>query len=188
MSNVVLMMSLSLDGYVEGPNRELDWHLVDEELHQHFNDYLRTNRAFLEGRFMHELMAGYWPTADRDPAATPPEVEFAGIWREMPKYVYSRTLDDADWNSTIVREVVPEEVMRLKREPGGDLSVGGADLAASFMRLGLIDEFRIYVHPVVIGRGRPLFPVDQRIDLDLIETHRFGNGVVLLRYERRPSL
>ena len=129
-------------------------------------------------------MAGFWPTADADPSSTEPEVEFARIWRDMPKIVYSRTLERADWNATIVRDVVAEEVMALKAQPGGDLVVGGADLAASFMRVDLIDEYRLYVHPVAIGRGKPLFPADARIHLRLVETRTFGNGVVLLRYQR----
>ena len=179
------MMSVSLDGYIEGPNRELDWHLVDDELHSHFNDYLATMGAFLNGRVTYELMAGFWPTADTDPASTRPMVEFARIWRDMPKIVYSRTLERAGWNATIVRDVAPEEVMALKAQPGGDMVLGGADLAAEFMRHDLIDEYRIYIHPVVIGRGKPLFPPsDTRVDLRLAETRTFGNGVVLIRYER----
>jgi dihydrofolate reductase len=184
---LVLMLSVSLDGFMEGPNREIDWHLVDDELHSHFNDVLSAMGGFLSGRVTHELMAGFWPTADKDPASTPPMVEFARIWRDMPKVVYSRTLDRADWNTTVVREVVPEEVMALKAQPGGDLSLGGADLAATFMHLDLIDEYRLYVHPVLIGRGKPLFPPsDVKVDLELVETRAFGNGVVLLRY-RRPD-
>jgi dihydrofolate reductase len=100
----------------------------------------------------------------------------------MPKFVYSRTLQHADWNTTIIREVVPEEVRELKAQAGADLALSGADLAAAFMRQGLIDEYRVYVHPVVIGAGKPLFPADIHVDLDLVDTHRFGNGVVLLHY------
>ena len=112
-------------------------------------------------------------------------VEFARIWRDMPKFVFSRTLERADWNTTIVREVVPEEIQKLKEQPGGDMVLSGSDLAAAFMRHDLIDEFRIYVHPVVIGRGKPLFQAsDTKINLRLAETRTFGNGVVLLRYER----
>ena len=184
MRKIILMMSVSLDGFVEGPERELDWQLVDDELHSHFNEELGAMGAFLDGRVTYELMAGFWPTADTDPSSTGPMVEFARIWREMPKIVYSRTLERAGWNTTIVREVVPEEVMALKAEDGGDLVLGGADLAATFMRHDLIDEYRLYVHPVVIGRGKPLFrPSDARIDLRLAETRTFGSGVVLLRYE-----
>src|SRR6266516_3124443 len=114
-------------------------------------------------------------------------VEFARIWRDMPKIVYSRTLERADWNATVVRDVVVEEVMELKKQSGGDLVLGGADLAATFRHLDLVDEYRLYVHPVVLGRGKPLFqPSDAKIDLELAETRTFGNGVVLLRY-RRPD-
>jgi dihydrofolate reductase len=182
---IVLMMGVSLDGYIEGPNREIDWHRVDDELHTHMNEQLAPMGAFLMGRVTYELMDGFWPAADADPSITGPMKEFAGIWRDMPRIVYSRTLERADRNTTIVREVVPEEVRELQRQPGGDLTVGGADLAATFMRHDLIDEYRIYVHPVVIGRGKPLFPEsDQKIDLRLAETRTFGNGVVRLRYER----
>jgi dihydrofolate reductase len=185
MRKVVLMMSVSLDGYIEGPNREIDWHVVDDELHRHFNEQLSTMGAFLNGRVTYELMAGFWPTADKDPSSTEPMVEFARIWRDMPKIVYAKTLERADWNTTLVRDVIPEEVMELKAQPGGDLALGGADLAAAFMRHDLIDEYRIYVHPVLIGRGKPLFqPPDTRIDLRLAETRAFGDGVVLLRYQR----
>lgn len=182
------MGSVSLDGFMEGPNRELDWQFIDEELHQHFNDQLREMGAFLDGRVTYELMAAYWPTADADPSSTPAEAEFAGIWRDMPKVVYSRTLQHVEWNATIVRAVVPDEVMAMKAQPGGDLVVGGADLAAEFMRHDLIDEFRIYVHPLVLGRGKPLFAVsDLPLDLRLVETRQFGSGVVLLRYDRRRA-
>ncbi|MFI9586617.1 dihydrofolate reductase family protein [Streptomyces sp. NPDC052236] len=184
MRKIILMMSLSLDGFMEGPNREIDWHLVDDELHRHFNEESRKMGAFLDGRVTYELMADFWPTADTDPSSTEPMVEFAGIWRDMPKFVFSRTLERADWNTTIVRDVVVEDIMALKAQPGGDLALGGADLAATFMRHDLIDEYHLYVHPVVIGRGKPLFqPSDRRIDLRLAETRTFGNGVVLLRYE-----
>jgi dihydrofolate reductase len=103
----------------------------------------------------------------------------------MPKIVFSRTLERADWNTTIVRDVAVEEITALKAQPGGDLVLGGADLAAAFMQHGLIDEYRLYVHPIVIGRGKPLFqPSDTKINLQLAETRTFGNGVVLLRYQR----
>jgi dihydrofolate reductase len=185
MRKIIFMMSVSVDGFMEGPDRELDWHLVDDELHRHFNEELGAMGGFLEGRVSHELMAGFWPTADADPTSTGPVVEFAGIWRDMPKIVFSRTLERADWNTTVVRDVVAEEIMELKARPGGDLVLGGADLAAAFMRLDLIDEYRIYVHPIVIGEGKPMFASDARINLRLAETRTFGNGVVLLRYERR---
>ncbi|MER5846650.1 dihydrofolate reductase family protein [Streptomyces sp. NPDC002012] len=185
MRKIILMMSMSLDGFIEGPDREIDWHLVDDELHIHFNEQLRTMGGFLDGRVTYQLMADFWPTADSDPSSTGPMAEFAAIWRDMPKTVFSRTLERADWNTTIMREVDVDEITALKARPGGDLALGGADLAASFMRHDLIDEYRIYVHPVLIGRGKPLFPAsDARTHRRLAETRTFGNGVVLLRYER----
>ena len=185
MRKIVLLMSVSLDGYIEGPDRELDWHMVDDELHTHFNELLAAMGAFLDGRVTYELMAGFWPSADTDPSSTGPMVEFARIWRDMPKIVYSRTLEEVDSNTTVVRDVVPAEIMELKAQPGGDLALGGADLAAAFMGQDLVDEYRLYVHPVVIGRGKPLFqPSAARIHLRLAETRTFGNGVVLLRYQR----
>jgi len=178
-------MSVSLDGYIEGPNRDISWHMVDDELHRYFNEQLSGMGAFLSGRVTYELMAAFWPTADTDPASTEPMIEFARIWRDMPKIAYSKTLRQAGWNTTIVRDVVPEEVAKLKAAPGGDLALGGADLAASFMRLGLIDEYRIYVHPIVIGAGKPLFPRSgPRVNLRLLETRAFGNGVLLLHYRK----
>ena len=189
MRKVILWSSVSLDGYIEGPNRDIDWHLVDDELHRHFNSELRKMGAFVSGRVTHELMAAFWPTADDDPASTAPMIEFAQIWRDMPKIVFSRTLERADWNTTVIREVDPQQVRALKEQPGGDLVLSGADLAAAFLRHDLVDEFRLYVHPVVIGRGKPLFPrSDAKIDLRLTETRAFGNGVVLVHYQRRDPV
>jgi dihydrofolate reductase len=183
MRRIIVFMSVSLDGFFEGPNRELDWQLVDEELHNHFNEQLATMGAFLDGRVTYELMAGFWPTADADPESSGPMVEFARIWRDMPKIVFSSTLDQAEWNTTIAREVVPEEIEALKAQPGGDLVVGGADLGATFMQHDLVDELRIYVHPILLGEGHQLFrPADAAVDLELAETRTFGSGVVLLRY------
>lgn len=108
----------------------------------------------------------------------------------MPKVVYSRTLEHASWNATVAHDVAPAEVLALKAKPGGggDLVLGGSNLGAEFARHDLIDEYRLYVHPVVIGRGKPaLHPSDANVPLQLVETHIFGNGVVMLRYERRPS-
>ncbi|MFN8159145.1 MAG: dihydrofolate reductase family protein [Candidatus Nanopelagicales bacterium] len=183
MGRVLFSISVSVDGFFEGPDRDLSWHRVDEELHQHFNDESRRVRAFLEGRVTHELMAAYWPTADTDPSSAPVEKEFAGIWRDMPKVVYSTTISEAGWNGTVSREVDPVAVRRLLDQ--GDLAVGGPLLAQTFFRLGLVDEVRLYVHPVVVGAGRRPFADDLSLDLRLDETRAFGNGVTLLRYAVR---
>lgn len=183
MRKIVLMMSVSLDGYYADVDRGLEWQTVDEELHRHFNEWLAGTSVFLDGRITYELMAGYWPTADQQPDATPAEVEFAGIWRDKPKIVYSRTLQHVDWHTTIACSVDPAEIAALKAEPGEDLVIGGANLAATFARHGLLDEYRIYVHPIVLGAGRPLFGPDLARPLRLLEHRVFGNGVALLRYE-----
>ncbi|MFI6472888.1 dihydrofolate reductase family protein [Streptomyces sp. NPDC050516] len=186
MRKIILPMSVSLDGFFAGSEGEIDWHMVDDELHGYVNEQLRPMGAFISGRVTHELMAEYWPTADTDPSASPPVVEFAGIWREMPKIVYSRTLQKADWNTTVKHEVVPAEIEELKARPGGDLVIGGANLAATFRRHDLIDEYRLYVHPVLLGTGKRLFSTSyaDTHKLRLVETRAFGNGVVLLHHER----
>ncbi len=186
MSRIVWTMSVSLDGYMEGPDHDISWSRVDEELHQHFNDWMAPAGAFLSGRTTYELMVSYWPTADQDPDISPVELEFAGIWRDTPKVVYSRTLDHAEGNTTVVASVDPAEVRALQAQYDGDLVVGGSVLGAEFLRLGLIDEFRVYVHPVLIGRGTPMFqPQDVNVPLELVGTRIFGNGVVLLQH--RPA-
>ena len=183
MRKIILMMSVSLDGFFETPDRDISWHLVDDELLRHLNEQFRTMGAFMFGRITHELMTGYWPTADQDPDISAPMLEFAGIWRDMPKFVFSRTVTQAGRDTTVIHDVVPEQIAKLKAQPGGDIALSGANLAATFMRYGLIDEFRILVHPVVLGQGRPLFEApDVRMDLRLKGTRTFGNGVVLLHY------
>ena len=137
--------------------------------------------AFLDGRVTYELMASYWPTADQDPAASAQVIEFARIWRDMPKIVFSRTLEQAGWNTTIVREVVPEQIAELKAQPGGDLVIGGSILAAAFLAHDLIDEFRFYVQPVILGRGRLLFQPDGR------EGQPPARRDPRLRQRRRPA-
>lgn len=183
MPKIILMMSVSVDGFFETAERDISWHVVDDELLHHLNDQFRTMGAFIFGRVTHELMAGYWPTAGQDPNLSGPMSEFAGIWRGMPKFVFSRTLGEAGGNTRVVHDVVPGQIAELKAQSRGDIALSGANLASSFMRHGLIDEFRILVHPVVLGKGRPLFESpDVRMNLTLKGTQTFGSGVVLLHY------
>ncbi|MER8047574.1 dihydrofolate reductase family protein [Streptomyces sp. NPDC094032] len=185
---IVLFAGVSLDGYIEGPDHDIAWHRVDEELHLHFNEQLAAMGRFLSGRRTHQLMTDFWPTADADPESSPATREFAGIWRTMPKTVYSTTLDRADWNTTVVPRVDPAEVRALAASSDGDLTLSGANLAASFRDHDLIDVYQIYVHPVLIGRGTPLLtPTDTFNDLRLDTTRTFPNGVVMLRYEKAGS-
>jgi dihydrofolate reductase len=185
MRKLIYSMMVSLDGFIEGPNRELDWHIVDEELHTYINDQQSAIGAYLYGRRIYEGMVDFWPTADANPLAPEYVLEFARIWKKMPKIVFSKTLEGVEGNATLVREVSAEAVRALKLQPGRDLAVGGAGLASTFMRLGLIDEYGLFVHPVILGRGTPLFPaLVNTINLRLIETRTFGSGVVYLRYQR----
>jgi dihydrofolate reductase len=183
---IVVHMGVSLDGFFEGPDRDISWHHMDDEMHAFINAYLATTSAFLFGRVTHELMADFWPTADEDPGVSGPMPEFAGIYRRIPRIVFSRTLEQDEWATQVHREVDPEEIRSLQRQPGGDMTVGGADLIETFRRLDLIDEYRLFVNPVLLGRGRRLFgPGDAPTNLELLEERRFGNGVVLLRHAVR---
>ncbi len=183
MRRIVYGMFTSLDGFIEGPKGELDWHIVEEELHRYVNDQERAIDTLLYGRRMYEVM-NYWSTADADPSLAEYALEFAHIWKSIPTIVFSRTLERVEGNTRLAREIDAQEITRLKEQPGKDLEVGGANVAATFMRLGLIDEYQLYVNPVVLGGGTPMFPAsDDRINLRLVETRAFDSGVVLLRYQ-----
>ncbi|XEC29586.1 dihydrofolate reductase family protein [Streptomyces fradiae] len=182
---IVQFISISLDGYIEAPGHDISWNRVDEEVHTYFNREIAAMGRLISGRRTHTLMADYWPTADQDPDSTPVEREFAEIWRTKPKTVYSTTLEHADWNTTVVDRVDAAEVRALAAATDGDLCLGGAELGTAFRELDLIDAYHISVHPVLIGRGTPLFPpTDTTADLRLTGTRTFGNGVVVLRYDR----
>jgi dihydrofolate reductase len=184
MRKVTYSMGVSLDGFVAGPGGEIDWTAPDEELHRFHNQQTRELGAHFCGRRLYEEMV-YWETADKNPSATEPEVEFARIWQELPKIVFSKTLERVEGKARLATEGVAEEVAKLREQPGRDLAVGGAGLAATFTKLGVIDEYRLFVSPVVLGGGTPFFPaLDERIDLELVETRTFGSRVVYLRYRR----
>jgi dihydrofolate reductase len=185
MRRLIYSMGVSLDGFVAGPDGEIDWGAPDEELHQFHNDRVREVGVQLLGRRLYEEMK-YWDTAGQDPAAGEIEREFAGIWQELPKIVFSSTLDTVTGNARLAKEGVAEEVAKLREQPGGDLAVGGADLASTCIELDLVDQYELFVSPVVLGGGTPYFPaVRQKLDLELVETRTFGSRVVFLRYRRR---
>jgi dihydrofolate reductase len=180
MRKVIYSMSVSLDGFVAGPGGNIDWSAPDEELHQFHNDRVKELGAHLLGRRLYESMV-YWES--EDPTWGPVEHEFAEIWRALPKVVYSTTLDSVEGNARLAREVDAEEIAAMKREPGKDIEVGGATLAATLTRLGLIDDYRLFVVPIVLGAGTPYFPaLEDRVPLKLVETRTFGE-VVYLRYQ-----
>ena len=183
MGKLIYSLNVSLDGFIETPDHSLDWAIVDDEVHQWFNDQTRTVDASLYGRRMYELMAAYWPTGEEDPAATEVTREFARIWNPLPKVVFSRSLDHVDHNARLVRGDVSEVLKALRTEFDGDLDVSGADLAGQFVRRGLVDEYRLMVHPVVLGTGTPFWPMlDGPLRLRLTETKWFASGATLLSY------
>jgi dihydrofolate reductase len=182
MGKLIYSFGVSLDGFIAGPDGDFDWSAPDEELHRFHNEQARELGAHLYGRRLWEVMRP-WQTVGEDPDAPEAMLEFAEIWKATPKIVFSRTLESVEGNARLVREGLAEEVARLKEESAGDLAVGGAGLASSCMQLGLIDEYGLFVNPVVVGGGTPFFPaLEERINLELVESRTFGAGVVYLRY------
>ncbi len=189
MGRVVYWLSVSLDGYVETRERAIDWSAPSVELHRFFNDGARGAGMFLMGRRTYDLMAGYWPTADAQPGATEIIKDFSRIWREKPKVVFSRSPREVAWSSRLVTRDVAGEVARLKQQVDGELWVAGPNLAATFIELGLIDEYRLFLVPIVLGGGTPFFPpMEKRLPLRLVDEPRtFPGGVVMLRYGRSDA-
>ena len=182
MRKVIYSMGVSLDGFIAGPGGEIDWSAPDEELHRFHNQQAREIGVHFCGRRLYETMV-YWETVGENPSISEYELEFAQIWQAMPKVVFSNTLQEVEGNTTLARDGVAEEVAKLKEQPGKDLAVGGAGLAATFIELGLVDEYRLFISPVILGGGTPYFqPLDKRADLELIESHTFGSRVVYVRY------
>jgi dihydrofolate reductase len=175
-------MSVSLDGFIAGPNGEIDWSVPDAELHRFHNERVRSAGTQLLGRRLYETML-YWETVEENPSSDEVELEFARIWRPLPKVVFSRTLSEVEGNARLLKDGAVEEVTRLKEEPGGDLEVGGATLAATLIEAGLVDDFHLFVIPIVLGGGTPYFPpLERRIELELVETREFAAPAVYLHY------
>lgn len=183
MRKLIYSMTVSLDGYIAGPDGAIDWSVPDEELFLFHTQQVQAIGVHLCGRRLYETMV-YWETAEEGPLAAD-YVKFAQIWKALPKVVFSTTLESVAGNTTLAREGVGEEVSRLKEQPGKDIAVGGAGLARACMELDLVDEWRLFVSPVLLGGSTPYFPpLEKRIDLELIETRTFGSRVVYLRYGR----
>ena len=184
MGRLIYSMGVSLDGYIAGPDGTFDWSEPSEELHRFHNERVQELGGHLLGRNLYKTMV-YWETAEQDPELGEVEREFAGIWRALPKVVFSTTLEEVEGNTRLVRGGVVEEVERLKAEQGGDLGVGGAGLAATLIRAGLVDEFQPFVYPVIVGGGTRFLPDGQQLfDLELVETRTFAPQVVFMRYQR----
>lgn len=183
MRKLIYSMTVSLDGFIAGPDGGIDWSVPDEDLFRFHTQQVQEIGVHLCGRRLYETMV-YWETAEEGPLAAE-HVEFAQIWKALPKVVFSTTLESAVGNTRLARGGVGEEVVRLKEQPGKDIAVGGAGLACACMKMGLIDEWRLFVSPVLLGGGTPYFPtLEERINLELVETKTFGSRVVFLRYRR----
>jgi dihydrofolate reductase len=182
MKKVIFQMSVSLDGYFEGPNHELDWHIVDDDFNAYAVETLRASDVLIMGRRTYDLMVSYWPTVtDDDPVAK----EMNG----RPKLVFSKTLKSVRWNnSQLASGSIADEVARLKSTPGdGLLWVGGSELASAFLDMGLMDEVRFILTPVLLGKGRAVFSeIKQRHELKPLWTKNFDSGNVLMAYAPTP--
>jgi dihydrofolate reductase len=184
VGKLMYSMSVSADGFIAGPDGDFSWTVPSEELFRFHTDRIRPLGAHLCGRRLYETML-YWETADQDSALGRDEREFAEIWQGLPKVVFSRTLETVEGNARLARDSVPEEVRRLKEEVDGDLEVGGAALAADCIELDLVDEYHLFVYPVIVGGGKPFFPPTQAsLELELVETRSFASRVAYLRYQR----
>ena len=186
MRKLAFAMNVSLDGYIAAPGGDLGWSVPSGELFQWWSDRVAATGLSLYGRKLWETMSPHWPTADQEPGATPSQIEFAHRWRDMPKVVFSSKTHAVNWNTRLVTGDAVPEIARLKAEDGGAMDVGGATLAATAMRAGLIDEYVMVTHPVLVGGGTPFFTaLDHWVQLRLVETREFPDGVVLTRYEVR---
>lgn len=196
MRKIISLIHLSLDGFVAGPNDELDWISYDDELEQYAHSMHAITDAVIWGRRTYEGMASYWLTVPGNPTSTAAELEHARWLDHATKIVVSRTLDHIDWNNAhntvLMKENIAEEINNIKQQPGKDIwFLGSPMLAQTFMQLDLIDEYRININPTVLGHGKPLFAnVTRNFPLKLLEARTFKSGVVGLRYEpeRKPAV
>ena len=183
MRRVTYSMGVSLDGYIVGPDGTFDWTVPDPDVFRFWIDEIRQVGVHLMGRRLYEAML-YWETADQNASLDDAELEWAALWNPLPKVVFSTTLSAVEGNARLVSGGLAEEIERLRAEPAeGDIAIGGATLAAEAAALGLIDEYQLMVHPVLVGGGIPYFPrLERRVDLELLETRTFSSRVVYLHY------
>lgn len=185
MRTLTYAMNVSLDGFVATPGGDVGWGVPSDELFEFWSDRVAATGTALYGRRLWQEMSAHWPTADRQPGATPAQAAYARRWRAMPKVVFSSTIAAVDGARVVTGDPV-REIARLRAEDGGPLDIGGPTLAAAAARAGLVDEYALVTHPVLIGGGTPFFPaVPHRVHLDLVETRPFPGGVLLTRYAAR---
>src|SRR5258708_37465268 len=181
-------MWITLDGYIAGPNGEMDWvgQFYDEAMGTYEDNLVSSADTLVLGRVTYESFAGAWPKVPENPSASKGEVEYAHKVNAMRKIVFSRTLSSVEWNnSRLVKEIIPEEITKLKQEPGRDMVIyGSASIVRTLTNLGLIDEYQLLVHPVVLGSGKPLFQdIKHKTNLKLIQSRTHPSGVVVLSYQ-----
>ncbi|NMR28742.1 dihydrofolate reductase family protein [Crystallibacter degradans] len=182
MTNLIYSAIASLDGYIADEQGRFDWSMPDEEVHAFINDLQRQIGTYLFGRRMYEVMTA-WEGLSNDAGLPAVEHDFATMWDTTDKVVYSRTLETASSARTrIERNFAPDEVRRMKDETDRDLAVGGSELAAEALRAGLVDECHLFLSPIALGCGKRFLADGIRIELELLDERRFGNGVVYLRY------
>jgi dihydrofolate reductase len=185
MARLIYPAICSLDGYVADDQGNFDWAEPDEEVHAFVNDLERSVGTHLYGRRLYEVLVA-WETMDEHPDQPRFILDFAGIWQGADKIVYSRTLETVSSARTrIEREFDPEAVRELKATSERDMLIGGPELAAEAIRAGLVDEYHLFLAPVVVGGGKRVLPDDARVDLELIDQRRFASGFVYLRYRAR---
>lgn len=175
---------MTLDGFCDHTAM-----MADDELHDHYTALLRSAGAVMYGRITYQLMENYWPLVVRNPTGNPSMDEFALSMQDVPKIVFSRTLKQVEWDSArLAKGSIEEEILALKQQPGKDIFVGSPGLIVAAMKLNLVDEYQLCVHPVIAGRGLPLFnQINERVLLTLINTKTFGSGAILLCYEPKKE-
>jgi dihydrofolate reductase len=183
MRRVTYSMSMSLDGYIVGPDGSFDWSAPDKDVFRFWIDEIREVGVHLMGRRLYETML-YWETAEQEQSLDDAELEWAALWKPLHKVVFSTTLSAVQGNARLATAGLADEIERLRAEPGeSEIAIGGATLAAEAAALDLIDEYRAMVYPVLVGGGTPFFPRDERrVDLELVETRTFSSKFVFLRY------
>lgn len=190
MRKVIFLMHVSLDGFVAGPNGEMDWIVYNDDMAQYSHDLHATTDTAIYGRVTYQMMESYWPTVLDNPDSDPRDIPHARWLEDATKIVFSKTMKSSDWkNTVIIHDNIAEEINKIKAQPGKDLwLLGSPNLAQAFMQHGLIDEYRINVNPVALGSGKPLFgDADYKLNLKLLEARTFKGGVVALRYEPAQS-
>jgi len=182
MAKLIYSALTSLDGYVSDEDGNFDWAAPSEEVHAFTNDLERSIGTHLYGRRMYETMV-YWETAHTLPESSPVELDYAEVWQSAEKIIYSTTMDQVSSARTwIERDFDPDSIRQLTQSADRDLSVGGAELAAQAIKAGLVDEYHLFLNPVLVGGGTAALPDNIRLDLELVDEHRFPNGVVHLHY------